>query len=344
MRLYYLESVWSGREVSEKKSVLIHPFDFLSKWRSLPSFELVSYIFMFAAVPMLVYGIKPYDSSILFVIVLSVLCLYSGFFAALIWNDITDAEIDSIAHPDRPIPSGRISSSKFFLIALVFSAMTFLFAILVSIWCLALVGATAFFVAIHNKYLKKIIKIPAYSEIFTPIQWVVVVIFGFFAVWTLELQGSFSFSFPFFGDMLSFNGSDFYAMMLFILFTYFADNAHDLPEGIHDYDGDIKQGVKTYATSFGKKNAARISFAMFFISGLLGFLLFYTTLLSFIFLVPFIGIWLYTLYYSYRLLNSEQQEMSSLGSLVGRKGFNYFLLSFDLIFLDVFVQMVLFYL
>ena len=57
-------------------------------------------------------------------------------------------------------------------------------------------------------------------------------------------------------------------MILLVLFTYFADNAHDLPEGIHDMEGDHKLGVKTYATSFGEKNAARISFCMFFISGI----------------------------------------------------------------------------
>ena len=328
--------------LSDKSSVIIHPFAFLSKWRSLPSFELISYVFMFASMPMLAYGIKPYDSSIITIIILSVLSLYSGFFAALIWNDITDAEIDSIAHPDRPIPSGRISSSRFFAIALVFSAMTFIFAFLVSIWCLALVGITALFVTFHNRYLKKIIKFPAYSEIFTPVQWVVVVLFGFFAIWTMGQTGNMSLTLPIFGDKLSFNSFDFQIMILFVLFTYFADNAHDLPEGIHDYSGDLKQGVKTYATSFGEKNAARISFAMFFISGILGFLLFYYTILTFIFLIPFLGIWIYTLYYSYRLLKADEKEIKPLGALVGRKGFNYFLLAYDLIFLDVFVQLLIF--
>ena len=329
--------------MSDKSSMMVHPFAFLSQWRSLPSFELVSYVFMFASIPMLAYGIKPYDSSIIIIIMLSILALYSGFFAALIWNDITDAKIDSIAHPDRPIPSGRISSKKFFSVALVFSAMTFLFAFLVSTWCLILVGATALFVTFHNKYLKKIVKLPAYSEIFTPVQWVVVVIFGFFAIWTMGQANNISLILPIFGDKISFNSYDFQIMILLVLFTYFADNAHDLPEGIHDYDGDQKQGVKTYATSFGKKNAARISFTMFFISGILGIILYYTTILTPVFLIPFLGIWMYTLYYSYKLLKSDEKEIKLLGALVGRKGFNYFLLAFDLIFLDVFVQLFKFY-
>ncbi|MCK5458887.1 MAG: UbiA family prenyltransferase [Thermoplasmatales archaeon] len=334
--------------MSDKSSVMIHPFAFLSQWRSLPSFEFISYVFMFASMPMLAYGVRPYDSTIITIILLSILSLYSGFFAALIWNDITDADIDSIAHPDRPIPSGKISSKKFFAVALVFSTMTFIFSFLVSFWCFILVGATALFVTFHDKYLKKIVKLPAYSEIFTPVQWIIVPIFGFLALWTLfPTAGDITLSFPlfdqsFFGD-ISFNSYDFQNMILLVLFTYFADNAHDLPEGIHDVEGDRKLGVKTYATSFGEKNAARISFAMFFISGILGFLLFYRTILTVVFLIPFLGIWLYTLYYSYRLLKADGKEMKPLGAIVGRKGFNYFLITYNLIFLDVFVQLIRFH-
>ena len=168
----------------EEASLVKRPFIFLSKWRSLPAYELISYIFMYASVPMLAYGIKTYDFEIIKIIIFTIICLYSGFFAALIWNDITDTDIDSVAHPDRPIPSGRISSKKFFAIALIFSASTFIFAFLVSFWCFILVGFAALFVTFHDKYLKKKVKLPAYSEIFTPIQWVVVGIFGFLAIWT----------------------------------------------------------------------------------------------------------------------------------------------------------------
>jgi geranylgeranylglycerol-phosphate geranylgeranyltransferase len=268
---------------------------------------------------MLAYGMKPLNPGILTTIVLTILTLYSGFFAALIWNDITDVDIDIVSHPDRPIPSGRISSKKFFAVALFFSAATFLFSFLVSLWCFLLVGAAALFVAFHNKYLKKIVKLPAYSEIFTPIQWVVVPIFGFLAV----------------------SGSNIQHMILLAVFTYFADNAHDLPEGIHDAEGDRISGVRTYATSFGEKNAARISFAMFFISGILGVVLFLKTILTPVFLVPFLCVWVYTLYHSFKLLKAEIKDMREIGVVVGRKGFNYFLIAYDLIFLDVLIQMLI---
>ena len=316
------------------------PFSFLFSWRPFPVYELISHVLMFASVPMLAYGLQTYDWEIIKTIILTILTLYSGFFAALIWNDITDIDIDAVVHPDRPLPNGRISSKKFFVVALIFSAMTFIFAFLVSIWCLILVEAVALFVAFHNKYLKKIIKIPAYSEIFTPIQWVVVAIFGFFAIWTMGQTGNISLTLPIFGEKISFNTYDFQIMILLVLFTYFADNAHDLPEGIHDIEGDRKLGVKTYATSFGEKTAAKISFFMFVLSGVLGVLLYVRTLLSPIFLVLFLIVWIYSLFWYCKLLKLKKEDMGELGKIVGRKGYNYLLMAYTLVFLDVLLQII----
>ena len=327
--------------MSKHSSIVVRPFIFLSKWRSLPPFEMASYVLMYASIPMLAYGLHPYNLGIIKLIILTILTMYSGFFAALIWNDITDKDIDTVVHPDRPIPSGKISSKKFFAVALLFSAMTFIFSFLVSFWCFIVVICAALFVAIHDKYLKKIVNFPAYSEIFTPVQWVVVAIFGFLAIWTaLPPNGKVLFTVSVFGN-ISFDWYDFQNMVLLVLFTYFADNAHDLPEGIHDADGDRKLGVKTYATSFGEKNAARISFVMFLISGVLGIVIYLRTALGFIFLVPFVCIWIYTLFYSFKLLKANANEINELSAVVGRKGFNYFIFTYDFIFIDILVQLVL---
>jgi len=173
-------------------------------------------------------------------------------------------------------------------------------------------------------------------------------IFGFLALWTaFPPTGDITVYFPVFRDIfgyISLNSFDFQNMILLVLFTYFADNAHDLAEGIHDVAGDRKIGVKTYAISFGEKNAARISFGMFLFSGILGFLLFYRIAsLTLIFLIPFVIIWLYTLRYYVKLVKADEKERKPLGSLVGRKGFNYFLFAFDLIFIDVFIQLLIFH-
>lgn len=321
-------------------NLLKKPIIFLKNWRPFPIYELISYVMMFACVPMLAYGIENYNTEIFRIIILTIITLYSGFFAALIWNDITDINIDVIAHPERPIPKGSISKIKFFFIALIFSALTFIFAIMISIWCLILVGATALFVTFHNKYLKKSIKIPAYSEIFTPVQWLTVAIFGFFAIWTsLPPIGENTFSIQLFG-YISFNTYDFHNMIILVIFTYFADNAHDLPEGIHDVEGDYKAGVKTYATSFGERNAAMISFIMFFISGIFSVILFLRTILSPFFLILFLIIWINILRNSFKLIRSDDKDLKEMGIIVGRKGFDYLLMSYNLIFLDLLLQMI----
>lgn len=314
------------------------PSTFLFQWRSFSCVRLVQYVFMFASVPMLAYGVKTYDLSIVIIIVFTILALYSGFFATLLWNDITDADIDAMVHPNRPLPAGRISVRKMFVVALAFSALTFIFSFLVSFWCFVLVGLAALFVTFHNKYLKKIVKFPAYSEIFTPVQWLTVPIFGFLAIWTaLPPGGEVLLTVSIFRN-ISFDWYDFQNMILLVLFTYFADNAHDLAEGIHDVDGDRKLGVRTYATSFGEKTAARISFAMIFISGILGIMLFFRTILTPIFLAPFLLLWLYALYHSFMFVRSDEKEMKMLGKKVGEKTFRYFWITYDLIFIDVLIQ------
>ena len=309
-------------------------------WRTIMVYEMLSFVIMYVTVLMLAYGTQPYPWDMFRIILLTILTLFSGYFATLIWNDISDIEIDRIAHPDRIMPSGRITKTKFFIVALFFSALVFTGAVLISVWCLFIVGMAALFVTFHNKFLKKTVKIPAYSEIFTPVQWVTVAVFGYVAIWTaLPQSHGFSYNLPVLGA-ISFDADSFLNMILLVLFTYFTDNAHDLPEGIHDIEGDKKAGVRTYAESFGIKTSAAVSFAMYVASGILGIILFFRTVLSPIFLVPFLIIWLYTLSWSYGYAKKEEQEMKDTGLIIGQKGFNYFLIAFDLMFLDILLQLI----
>jgi geranylgeranylglycerol-phosphate geranylgeranyltransferase len=297
---------------------------------------------MFASIPMLAYGIQPYNFEIIRIIALTILTMYSGFFSTLIWNDITDSDIDSIAHPNRPIPSGRISPKKYFVIALIFSALTFIFAFLISVWCLIIVMIAALFIALHNKYIKRIVKFPAYSEIIGPLQWTVVTIFGFFAIWTALPQNSDIFyTMPLFGN-ISTSSKAIQQMIFLIIFTYFTDNSHDIAEGIHDADADLKYGIKTYATTVGKENAVKITLIMFIISGISGIILFLQSILSPIFLVLFLLLFLYTLYFPLKLLKFRKGEVEKQGIFVGRKLYDYFLFSYNLIFIDLVIQIYFF--
>jgi geranylgeranylglycerol-phosphate geranylgeranyltransferase len=329
-------------DIKKENSIIKKSAVFISKWRSLPVYELISYFFMFACVPMLAYGIESYNYEIIKIIILAVLTMYSGFFATLIWNDITDVDIDLIAHPDRPIPSGRINSKKFFKIALIFSAFTFIFSILISIWCFVIVGINALFVALHNKYLKRKVKFPAYSEIFGPFQWIVIVILGFFSIWTTTpITSEISINFPFFGNIFT-NNKAIEQMILLIIFTYFADSSHDIAEGIHDAEADLTHGVKTYATTFGKENAAKISIILFIISGISGVVMFLRSILSPIFLCIFLFLFLYTLIYPIKLLKSNKQDIEKQGLVVGRRLYDYFLFTYDILFIGLVIQILIF--
>jgi 4-hydroxybenzoate polyprenyltransferase len=327
-------------EQPSNEHILTRPIKFLFKWRWFTYYEMICYVCMYAGMMIFAYGIQPYTLVSLKLVLLTILTLYSGFFAALIWNDITDRDIDVVVHPDRPIPERRISQSRFFAIALVFSALTFLFAILTSVWCLLLVGSNALFVTFHNKYLKKKVKIPAYSEIFTPLQWLTVPLFGFFALWSnFYIPDGINITLPFIG-FLSINPTHILPMVLLVFFFYFADDAHDLVEGIHDVEGDRKLGVRTYATSFGEKTAAIVSFLMICITGILGILLWVFSLLSLFFLVPFFIIWCVTLYHSFTFAKiTDGSERRQQAKILGRKEYDFLLFSFTLIFVDVFIQL-----
>ncbi|KYK31761.1 MAG: hypothetical protein AYK22_07770 [Thermoplasmatales archaeon SG8-52-3] len=293
---------------------------------------------MFASVPMLAYGIKPYNSEIIRIIVFTIITLYSGFFAALFWNDITDFDVDEIAHPNRLLPSRKIGVRNLFFIALIFSAINFIFALLISIWCLILVCISALFVAVHNKYLKRRVKFPAYSEIFSPLQWTVVTIFGFLAIWTALSQSSDIFvSIQFFGN-ISTDRKAIITMVLLLIFTYFSDKSHDIAEGIHDAEADKKHGIRTYATSFSLKFAVKISLLMFVISGAFGIFLYIQSILSPFFIILFLLLFFYSLSHPLKLLKCNKKDLKEQGLVVGRKLYDYYLFTFNLIFIDLLIQ------
>jgi len=321
------------------KFLLDYELRILRKWRPYPLYELVSYVLMFASVPMLAFGIKSYSSGFLEIVVLSVLSLYCGFFGAIMWNDVTDKEIDRIVHPERAIPSGVVSSKTFFALAVILALCVFVFSVLISPWCFVLVVLNSLFVGIHNKFLKQKIKFPAYSEIFTPLQWLTVALFGFVAVWSLpQTSGGFVVSLPLLGTLRA-SFESLIAMVVLVLFTYFADDAHDVAEGIHDVKGDKANGVQTYATSFGIRRASYVSLMMFVVSGVFGVLLWYFTLLSFVFLAGFLLLWAYIVSEACKMVKTKQSNLGAMGKRLGRKGFDYLLLTYNLIFFDVLWQL-----
>ena len=80
--------------IDKNRAMIMRPFNFLFEWRPYSPFRFIMYFFMYASIPMFFYGIKPYDLDFIRIIIFTIIVLYSGFFASIIWNDICDADID----------------------------------------------------------------------------------------------------------------------------------------------------------------------------------------------------------------------------------------------------------
>ncbi len=307
------------KNLGNQSNLRIHPFNFLKSWRSLPAYELIGYVFMFSGIQLLAYQLQLFSPSFVIDFFSCIIALYTGFFAALIWNDITDSDIDRIVHPTRPIPSDRISPTRFFCIGVILAILTLLFSFIVNLYFFIAVIFLAIFVTIHNKYLKRKMHIPAYSEIFTPIQWAMVPVLCF----------------------LSMRNFSIFPLIYLVLFTYFSISSHDIVEGIHDFKGDKKSGVQTYAVSFGVQKAVFISLIWFVLSGIFAVFLFIYSFVSILFLVLFFILFVYTAY-SYVTFIKKIRFDSVLGEkqsmILGRKGYNYFLFTYIIIFFDVVIK------
>ena len=181
-------------------------------------------------------------------------------------------------------------------------------------------------------------RFPAYSEIVNPFQWVVVVIFGFCALWTALPQSTeVAITAPILGT-LSASYLGILQMILLVLFTYFADTAHDIAEGVHDADADFRYGVQTYATALGKKKTMILSFIMFGISGFAGMTLFLLSILSLIFFILFSIVFAYTFFSAITHIRSKTENIEEYGTFVGRRFYDYFLITYDIIFMDIIIQ------
>jgi 4-hydroxybenzoate polyprenyltransferase len=78
--------------------------------------------------------------------------------------------------------------------------------------------------------------------------------------------------------------------------------------------------VRTFATSFGEKSAARVALIWFVLSGFLGVTLFAATSLSYVFLISFVLLFLYTGRYFLRLWQmTDIHSIKAFCPIVGRK-------------------------
>ena len=109
----------------------------------------------------------------------------------------------------------------------------------------------------------------------------------------------------------------------------------------YDAEADLKHGIKTYATTFGREKAVKISFLIFVVSGIFGIFLFLQSILSPIFLIIFLFLFVYTLFYPFKLLKSIKGGIKEQVIIVGRKFYDYFLFTYVIIFFDIIIQVLI---
>ncbi len=160
--------------------------------------------------------------------------------ASMAINDYYDRAIDAINEPLRPIPSGLVSPREALLIASFLSVIGFIFAVLVSAWCLV--------VAV--------------------IAWVIFTTYITVGKRT-GLPGNFLVSAcvgaPFvYGSVLA---KDYVVLNVwfFVMMAFLANTGREITKGIVDVEGDKTGNVQTLAVRYGEKAAAVVA-VIFFIS------------------------------------------------------------------------------
>jgi geranylgeranylglycerol-phosphate geranylgeranyltransferase len=160
--------------------------------------------------------------------------------ASMAINDYYDRAIDAINEPLRPIPSGLVIPREALLLATILSVIGFVFAVLVSGWCL----------------------------IVAVIAWVIFTTYITVGKRT-GLPGNFLVSAcvgaPFiYGSVLA---KDYVVLNVwfFVMMAFLANTGREITKGIVDVEGDKTGNVKTLAVRYGDKAAAIVA-VIFFVS------------------------------------------------------------------------------
>lgn len=209
-----------------------------------------------------------------------------GFFLsspAMILNDFFDIEVDRVNAPQRPLPSGLISSAT----AVSFSIATTLIGLTASFF----LGESALFLYI--------------------IFWLI----GFMYNWKLKEMGiignllvssSVAITFILGGIVVGKPWNK--AVWLLSLMVFLFDLGEEIAADAMDIEGDKKRNVKSIGMLIGKKNALRISALLFMFVIIVSFLPVYFNLLGTSYLIIISAIDIMLIFFVIKLLRSETLE------------------------------------
>lgn len=190
--------------------------------------------------------IRPINFLITFisVIVAAVICLpdeapgMNVFIAALaaslvmasgnISNDIYDIEIDKINRPERPLPSGKISSRITIVLYFIFLLLSLIFTWLINLPAFLIVAVTNLMLYLYSKFFKRI---PLIGNIVVAFLAGLVFIFGGVVVGNPSVA------------------------IIPALFAFLINLIREIVKDMEDVEGDRKADVITFPIKFGLQNS-----------------------------------------------------------------------------------------
>ena len=214
----------------------------------------------------------------------------TGFFisgAAMISNDYFDIDVDRVNHPNRPLPSGRISVPELTILTFLFSAAGFITSGLLGSIALAL---SVFIWIIGILYNWKFKESGLFGNMMVALSIAWTFIFGGAIVGGLE------------NDMI----------WVFGALAFVFDLGEEIAGGAMDVEGDDKRSARTIALVHGKKYALRVSSFLFVLFVAISLFPFAMGWLSSSYLAIFLPVDLVVLYLAKRLLTSQTVEEGRL--------------------------------
>lgn len=200
--------------------------------------------------------------------------------AAMILNDYFDLEVDKINHPQRPLPSGRVSTLDVFILTSLFSVAGFMTATLISPIALILTAAI----------------------------WIVGVLYN----WRFKETGllgnmmvALSVAWTFIAGGVAVGGLTNGIIWIFGAMAFVFDLGEEIASGAMDIKGDAQRSVRSIARMHGKDHALRVSGLLFVTFVVLGFIPFVMGWLSSIFLILFMPMDFACLYLTMKLHASQ---------------------------------------
>ena len=207
----------------------------------------------------------------------TVLGFLTGFLlggASMVSNDYLDRRVDAVNAPERPIPSGRVSSNEAMVLTVILSTLGLALAYLTGTVCFVIAGLGLLLFLSYN-YRGKQLGLVGNMIVSTGM--VFSLVYGGFVGETFMSSPGQS------QNPLDLDQK----LALFFFFScmvFFSNTGREVNKGIADVEGDSLRGVRTVALQHGARVAAYVSAGFYNVAVAISFIPWFLRLVSWLYL------------------------------------------------------------